>query len=350
MRICYFGTYDSKVPRNSMFIKALKINGVEVKEVNFHNSIPNHIKAFFNNLKMDYDAVIIGYTTEVLTPEYFLAKLSSIRPIFSNPLISLYDTEVFDRKNRAINSTMAKFLYYRDLLNLKCADCIILDTYEHIKYFKELFPLNDKAFERVFVGSDESKSFPQKVAKNTEKFLIFFYGSYIPLHGIEYIIRAAKILEKEKDILFRLAGWGQKYNYIQTLTKSLKIKNIEFLPPLPYAQYNLQMNMADICLGIFGTSRKAKSIIPHKVFDALATAKPIITGDSPAIRELLKNEVNCLLCKMGSPKSLAEAMTFLKEDPSLRKKIAKNGYSLFRKRLSLKPIGRSILSILNRFC
>ncbi len=45
-------------------------------------------------------------------------------------------------------------------------------------------------------------------------FNVLFWGNYIPLQGIKYIILAAKELEKHSDICFTLIGKGQDYNNI----------------------------------------------------------------------------------------------------------------------------------------
>ncbi|HUX99374.1 MAG TPA: glycosyltransferase [Candidatus Deferrimicrobium sp.] len=232
---------------------------------------------------------------------------------------------------------------------MKYADCIILDTNAHINFFKKLFPLKKAAYERVFVGADDSKAFPKKIIKKWDKFVVFFYGTYIPLHGIEYILKAAKELENHKEIIFTLVGGGQNFAAIQNLAKNLKLSNVRFIPPVSYSKLIDYMNLADICLGIFGTSKKSENVIPNKIFDALAVGKPLITRDSVAIREALKNEENAILCKAGNGKSLADAILLLKNDENLMKKIATNNYLLFQKKFTPKQIGNSLLKIIEKY-
>ena len=75
-------------------------------------------------------------------------------------------------------------------------------------------------------------------------------------------------------------------------------------------------------------------------------SKPLITGNSPAARELLTNMDNSLLVPMANPKMLADAILTLKEDKNLRDRIAKNGYALFKRKLTPRTIGAGLKSIL----
>ena len=86
------------------------------------------------------------------------------------------------------------------------------------------------------------------------------------------------------------------------------------------------------CLGIFGDAEKAKKIILNKTVEALAVRKPLVKGDSPPAREIIKDRENCMLVSMANPKALAEAILMLKDDKKLRDKIAENGYRLFREK------------------
>lgn len=350
MKICYFGSYNPNYPRNRILLKGLRLNGAEIIETNFNSTVPSLLsypKVFLKNLTSDFDAIVIGYS-DTRSIENFLAKLSSKKPIFFDPLFSQYDSLIIDRK-LIKNPLIAKYIHFREFFFLKFADCIILDTNAHINYFKTLYPLDDASYERVFVGGDDSLTFPKKFTKNPSNFFVFFYGTYIPLHGIEYIIEAAQVLENYKEIVFILAGGGQTYNHIQNLAKKFKLTNVKFIPPLPFSKYNDYLNLADICLGIFGTSKKGENVIATKIFDALAVGKPVITRDSIAIREALKNEVNGILCEAGNGKSLAEAILHIKNDANLMKKMATNNYSLFKKNFTPQKIGNSLLKVIEKY-
>jgi glycosyltransferase involved in cell wall biosynthesis len=348
MRICYFGR-ETNTQRGYLFLKGLRLNGVDISEINYTPSLSrrlNYVNIFVKSLKSYYDAIIVGFDRWL---ENFFAKLRMRNLILWDAFMSHFDTYVFDRKLVNINSRYAKYLYYRELFTLKCADVTILDTNAHIDNFKDIYPTHKGKYGRVFVGADDAVAYPQKIEKNSDKFIVFFIGSYIPLHGIEYIIEAAKELEDDKEILFVLVGTGQTYELIQKKARNFNLSNVNFIPSVPYPEAIKLTNQADICLGIFGTSRKAKSVIPSKVYDALATAKPIVTGDSPASRELLKNEENSILCEMANGKAIANAIRLLKEDKKLREKIASNGYKLFKEQLTPKHIGHSIIEIINNY-
>lgn len=337
MKICYFGDYDSDYSRNAVIIKGLKQNNVEVLECHSNirgRSFKKLLELYKNHKKIKgkYDLIIVGYSdSRVIVP---LAKIISSKKIVWDAFYSLYDSWVMDRSLVQQRSLKAKYYWFLDWLNCKLSDRILLDTNEHIKYFINTFKINKDKFLKVLVGSLAVSQQELKAVADEEnkKFKIFFYGKYIPLQGVEYIVRAAKILENEHDIEFDILGSGQESKTIEKLFEKLQIKNINFIDRVPYSELVNKMNKADICLGIFGKTSKARRVIPNKIYDAIALGKAVITSDTPAIRELFDDRKNILLCEIANENDLAKKIMELKDDNDLRELIAKEGNKIFREK------------------
>jgi glycosyltransferase involved in cell wall biosynthesis len=151
-------------------------------------------------------------------------------------------------------------------------------------------------------------------------------------------LQAARLLNGE-DIEFWLIGDNHEASGRTDLLSHCNGPRVKLMPwMLPY-QLRDKIGEADVCLGIFGTSDKAKRVIPGKAFLALAMGKPLITGDSPAARELFEDGKNAILCEMGSAGALADAICRLRKDAVLRRRIGEEGRQLFQKQCRPAVLG-----------
>lgn len=369
MRVCYWGTYDKDYPRNRIIISGLRKNGIDVVECHIKIwrdtaekitkvstrwiNIPLILKIIWVYLKLSLqflfsrrvDFIIVGYSGHF---DVFVAKvLSKIKriPLIFDAFLSLYDSLVLDRKIVQRDSFKSKILWWVDKYACRLADVVLLDTEAHIDYFCSEYNLPKEKFKRILIGADDSIFSPCKTNTDSRPFTIMHYGKYIPLHGLSYIIRAAKELEGT-GIHFKLIGSGDEYDSTVKLAKDLKVQNAEFINFMPQKQLIEEIRKADICLGIFGDTAKAKRVIPNKVYECMAMRKPVVTGDSLASRELLINRENSLLCEMANHRSLANTILQLKNNQSLRATIATKGYELYQRKSSPKVLGKQLKGVL----
>ena len=200
----------------------------------------------------------------------------------------------------------------------------------------------------MWVGADDDLTFPLPDVPENPRFTAFCYSSYLALHGMEYIVEAAHILQSRGEAVHFLApGKGHVYPQTVALAKKLGVKNMEFTDGwIPLESIPRHMAESSVCLGIFGASPKTQRVIPHKVFDALAMRRPVITADTPGAREALTHGENAWLCEPGSGEALAEAILTLKRDPELRRRLAENGYRLYREKFSIDALRRDISEII----
>lgn len=366
MRICYFGCYDPDYPRNRVILKGLRKVGVDLAECHAPTLMPKRRFGPLSLLSLvfrlpkaalrlkhihdsigTYEAMLIGYPGDwanyLVIP---LGKLLSGRrkvPLILDQFISLHESYVHDKGMIREDSLLALCCRIIDHMSSRFASLVLLDTEEHISLFRQRLDLTVTKFRRIFVGTDEDVFYPRKSEGKPSPFTVLFYGSMIPLQGVEFIIRAGALL-RDEQIEFKIIGpqASTGFGQARTLADQLKADNIRFQDGVPYGTLADLIAETDICLGIFGTTEKAKSVIPNKAFEAIAMAKPLITGDSPAAREVFTSGQNVLLCQMGSPEALVDAIRTLMNDGALRQNIAKAGYKLFTEKFTTERIGAEV--------
>lgn len=344
LRLVFWGTYDSGKPRVRLLLQGARSAGMEVIEchADLWKGIEDKSQIFGlkNKLKKllscllsypsliwrymrlpPHDAVLVCYMGQldilVLKP---FARLRSV-PVIWDAFLSLYDATVNDRQLISKHSARAWLLYLLEWLSCRAADGLFLDTAAHARYFEHLFSLSEGQVGRVFVGAETERfpdsRVPTRQDGNNRTFKVLFYGQFIPLHGIEFIVRAAQKVELSgEQVQWILIGRGQESRRIDGLINELGVTAIERVPWVAYEELIKWMVDADVCLGIFGTTKKASLVIPNKVYQILAAQRPLITADTSAIRELLSETERIWLIPPGCPEKLAEVIIEMKHQSS----------------------------------
>ena len=358
MKVCLFGCYVTnsyEIPSGnsgSLLIKNLETQNVDVIECHeqlekISSFFTTYCKLYSKHRKLNYDVMIIPWRGILTLP---LAKKIHKKPIIYFPAFSIYDTLVNDRKKIKKDSLRAKFVHFVDKLSCKWSDLIVLESSEEIQYFCKEFGLPKEKFRRCPLAADESIFYPTKEErKSKDKFLVLFFGSFIPLHGIDTIVKAAIILQNNNnDIVFKICGDGQTKPEITKMINDHKVKNVELLGIVAKDILIENIHLADVCLGIFGNTEKAKKVLTNKVFQILASKKPLITMESPTTKEYhLQDKKNCILVPPANPEKLAEAIIFLKNEPEKLKEISEEGYKTYCEHLSMRVAGKKLVSFID---
>ena len=304
--------------------------------------LPRLLKA----LRVPHDLVFVGFYGYLLT--LFLSRLTR-KPIVLDAYVSNWDTLCFDRQRFGPYSTRGRLAYWLDRQACLAASHCLLDTEAHKRYFVETFGIPESKISAFYVGYDQELFYPRSEVQTEGRFVVFYYGSFLPLQGIEHIVGAAKLLEAEPDVEFRIIGEGIVYPRVRELAKELQVDRLTFHPAIPYPQLPDAIAGASVCLGgHFGSNEKASRVIATKTFQFLAMAKPTVVGDSPANRELFTHGEDVLMCKMADARALASSILELKRDASLRARIAQRGYERCRDQFSTEKQGQRLGEILSR--
>lgn len=353
MDILWSGTYVREFERNERLAEYLEASGSAVRHVHRGLWPSDRVEAFqrgrvkiFARMLHVYpmlffqllfarrpDVFLVSYPGWFDIPIVKLVALLKRRPIVFDIFISLYDTAVTDRELAATRSGIAKFAKSIDRLSMRLSDRILSDTRTHATFLAEIAGLPPTRFGVVYVGADETVFKPSNDDPDPTR--LVFYGTFVPLQGVDVIVRAASRLS-DLDLRFRLIGAGQTLKATMQLAADLEVMNVEFVPPMPLAELMTEMSQAALCLGVFGTSPKVSRVVPHKVYEALAAGRPLITGQTGAIKEIF-DEGELLAVPTGDPDELARAIKEAIEDRNLLKDVAQAGRARFVRDFARKP-------------
>lgn len=246
-----------------------------------------------SNPRDAFDAVVVGYPGHLDLGA--ARKAAGRRPVVFNPLVSLADTLVDDRGRFRPGSLPARVLRSIDRRAFRAADLVVADTAAQANLFETL---GARRVAVCFVGAEDRLFQPGW--SPTAEYTALFVGKLIPLHGLETILAAARLTP---DVRFRVVGSGQLDRLLDD-----RPANVEHVPWVEYEELPAELHRASCALGIFGTSSKAARVIPNKAFQAIACGTPLITADTPAVRELLRDGESALLVPPGDPEALASAL------------------------------------------
>jgi glycosyltransferase involved in cell wall biosynthesis len=137
---------------------------------------------------------------------------------------------------------------------------------------------------------------------------VLFYGQLIPLHGIETILKAA-LSERGRAHGWHIIGKGQQSKLVTSRLAGANANHIVHEDWVPYNSLISAIAETDICLGIFGSSRKAASVVPNKVYQCLAAGRTVITRQSPAMDEVFPAKTaGLMLVPDADPAALLDAI------------------------------------------
>ena len=213
-------------------------------------------------------------------------------PVVFDPMISYWDKKVLEQGKWRAEEGRAKRLLAWETKLFNGVDRLLCDTSCHADFFHAHMGVPREKLRVLFTGTDETVFKPADRPEDDPPhdpkapLRILYHGAYLPLHGTEYIVEAARRTQN-LNIHWDFLGWGA-YK-AATEEKAKGISNITFLERVPYVEVPRVIRTADIVLGVFGTTEKASRVIGNKVYEAMACCRPVInefcTGYPPEAKD-----------------------------------------------------------------
>jgi len=349
--MCYVLSYYSpRYIRTETLIKGLnEIKGIKLYQA--RNSSKGILRYFETLSKLIVIRILHN-------PQYYILGFRGYEIFWIVRMITLGKTLIYDHMmspyDSLINESgtihkgglLDRVIRFYEKTILLASDLVLTDTSIHRHYFHELFGTPISKIEAIPVGTDEDLFRPD-VSVNTTSgsgwFEVLYYGSFLPLHGMDVILGAAAIL-RDKPIRFTLIGGNRlDLSSFHRMVKQLQLKNVTHIDWVEFEELPKYIARSDLGLGgPFGETGQARRVITGKTYQFLAMARPVAVGKYNGEESGFEDKVNCLVVPQGNEKALAEAILWAFDHKENLGRVGLLGCELYRSKYSIKKISEKL--------
>ena len=176
---------------------------------------------------------------------------------------------------------------------------------------------------------------PNPEWKKGKKYMVGYVGVMGKQEGIDHLLQAAKILanaNERKDVHFVLIGGGTELESMKALSNNLGLSEcVTFTGRIPDAPMLEALNTADVCVNPDIANEMNDKSTMNKIMEYMALGKPIVQYDLTEGRFSAQNA--SLYAEKNNPKDMADKISFLLDNPGLRKEMGEYGRNRVLKEL-----------------
>jgi glycosyltransferase involved in cell wall biosynthesis len=162
-----------------------------------------------------------------------------------------------------------------------------------------------------------------------DAFVCAYVGTIGMGSGLDVMLRAGRLLREQRrdDVRLLLVGDGAIRERLEREARAAGLANVVFTGRLDKARMPEVLAAADACLVHLARRELFTTVLPSKIFEAAAMARPIVLGVEGSAAELVGGAGAGLLIEPENEAQLVAAVLRLADDPALAKRLGDAGRS-----------------------
>lgn len=182
------------------------------------------------------------------------------------------------------------------------------------------------------------------------EFVCSYVGTIGMASGLEIVLRTAKLLKDRQrhDIKFLLVGTGAVADELQQEAHRQNLDNIVFLGRQDRRLIPGIISVSDTCLVHLKKARIFETVLPSKIFEASAMAKPIILGVAGHAADLVRKADAGICIEPENAEQLFAAVVKLADDPTLCRALGQAGHEYVMRHYDRDVAARDYLNVIIR--
>jgi glycosyltransferase involved in cell wall biosynthesis len=180
-----------------------------------------------------------------------------------------------------------------------------------------------------------------------DKFVVGYVGTHGMAHGLDAVLDVAKRLAPHQDVRFLFVGDGAERSRLEARVANERIDNARLLGSVSRDRMNEVYATLDLALVTLRNSELFTSVLPSKIFEIAAMARPIVVSVDGEARALVEASGGGVFVPPEDVGAMVEAIIGFVEDPERGERMGLAGRSYVTKHFDRKALAHMYLDILH---
>lgn len=167
-----------------------------------------------------------------------------------------------------------------------------------------------------------------------DRFVAVFAGTLGMAHGLETVLEAADLLRDDPRYLFWLVGDGARRSELEAEAARRGLGNVRFQGQVARQDVAGVLAAADAALVLLKPTPLFETVLPSKMFEAMAARCPIVLGVRGEAREVLEASGGGIAIAPGDADALVAALGRLAGDRDAARRIGEAGRTFVEREYS----------------
>jgi colanic acid biosynthesis glycosyl transferase WcaI len=176
------------------------------------------------------------------------------------------------------------------------------------------------------------------------KFVAAYVGTHGMAHKLDTVLEAAELLRDRSDIAFLLVGDGAERERLVGEVAARGLSNVVMLAQQPKSAMPGIWAASDAALVLLRRVDTFKTVIPSKMFEAMAMACPMVLGVEGEAKALMEAGGAGIAITPESAQELAAAVTRLADDPAVAAQLGDSGRSFVAREFDRRVLADRLLT------
>ena len=158
-----------------------------------------------------------------------------------------------------------------------------------------------------------------------DKYVVTYTGAISPANDLGVLLDAAERLRDLPNVHFLIVGDGKSRQQLEDDARRRQLNNVTFTGTQPKAAIPDVLAAADLCVAVLQNIPEFRLTYPNKVFDYLASGKPVALAIDGVIRQVVEDAGAGVFVPPGDPAAMASAIRAFAADPARARSMGERG-------------------------